>query len=168
MIDSGRELRAKVVAELIAQNLTIATAESLTGGMLGAVLTATPGASASYRGGVVAYATDLKASLLGIDQELLDSRGPVDGRVAELMAIGAAHRCSSVLGLSTTGVAGPARQNDIEPGTVFVGLWDERNEMGYATKFQFDGERAAIRSQTVRAALGLLDDYLSAPVAERG
>ena len=99
---------------------TLATAESLTGGQLGATITSIPGASKVYRGGVVAYATDLKLSLLNVADALLESGGPVQADVALQMAIGVAENLNSDFGLAVTGVAGPDSQDGHLPGTVFV------------------------------------------------
>jgi nicotinamide-nucleotide amidase len=138
---------------------TLAVAESLTGGLLAATLVEVPGASKVFRGGLVVYATDLKASLAGVDVRLLAERGPVDPDVAKALATGAARRCNADWGLATTGVAGPDPQDGVTVGTVFVGL------AGPATvervlRLQLDGDRATIRSQAVSAALRLLAEAL--------
>jgi len=99
-----------VVSELVSRGQTLAVAESLTGGLLAATLVEVPGVSKVFRGGLVVYATDLKATLAGVDQTLLAERGPVDPDVARELAAGAARVCGADWGLSTTGVAGP------EPG----------------------------------------------------
>lgn len=101
---------------------TVAVAESLTGGLLAAALVEAPGASATFRGGLIVYATDLKASLAGVSSRLLDERGPVDGDVARQLATGARERCGADWGLATTGVAGPESQGGKPPGTVWIGL----------------------------------------------
>lgn len=115
-------LAAEVVHALSRAGATVATAESLTGGLLGAALTSVPGASAVYRGGVVAYATDLKHRLLGVDAGLLAERGAVDPVVAEAMARGAQTRLGADYGLATTGVAGPDPQDGHRVGTVWLGV----------------------------------------------
>ena len=97
-------------------------AESLTGGLVMACLIDVPGASRVVRGGVVAYATDLKASLLGIDAALLEARGPVDPEIAGAMAEGARRCLGADVGLATTGVAGPDAQGGHVPGTVHVAV----------------------------------------------
>ena len=96
-----------LVGTLVERGLTVATAESLTGGLVCAALTSVAGSSRTVRGGVVSYATDLKADLLGVDPDRLHEVGPVDARVAEEMALGAARLLGADIGLSTTGVAGP-------------------------------------------------------------
>src|SRR5580698_8741567 len=100
-MESGKDARAlsqEVIDLLRARDETIAVAESLTGGMLAAALTAIPGASAAVRGGLVTYATDLKASLLGVPSALLDRHGAVHPAVAAAMAEGARHRLAAVVG----------------------------------------------------------------------
>lgn len=139
---------------------SLATAESLTGGMLGAVLTAVPGASVTYRGGVVVYATDLKAVLLGVPEALLSDRGAVDPDVATAMARGVRTRLGADWGLALTGVAGPDCQDGKPVGTVYVAL---AGKGGTAVEESvFPGERSAIRAAACRAALHALYDRLAA------
>lgn len=148
-----------VVSTLAALGRTVATAESLTGGLLGAALTAVPGASAVYRGGLVVYATDLKASLAGLDPELLALEGAVSGWTARQLAQAAALRCGADFGLSTTGVAGPDPQEGHPPGTVFVGVHGPGPDGTVTTtaeRLQLSGDRATIRSATVAAVLDRL------------
>ena len=102
---------ARVLAELRRRHETVATAESLTGGMLGTLLTAVPGASASYVGGVISYATRLKQTLVGVDAKILATPGPVASATAAAMATGVADRCQADWGVATTGVAGPDPQD---------------------------------------------------------
>ena len=106
--------------ELCGTGETLAVAESLTGGLLAATLVDVPGASQVFRGGLVVYATDLKATLAGVPAELLDERGPVDPDVAVALADGARERCGADWGLATTGVAGPDPQDGMAVGTVYV------------------------------------------------
>jgi CDP-diacylglycerol--glycerol-3-phosphate 3-phosphatidyltransferase len=101
---------------LLARGETLAVAESLTGGALAAAVVAVPGVSATFRGGVVAYATELKSELLGVDAALLAARGPVDPDVAVAMAEGVRERLGATWGLATTGVAGPDPQDGHPPG----------------------------------------------------
>jgi nicotinamide-nucleotide amidase len=121
-VSQEQSVAASILAELIQRGETLAVAESLTGGLLAATIVDVPGASAAFRGGLVVYATDLKASLAGVDAALLAERGPVDADVAIALADGARHRCGADWGVSTTGVAGPTRQNGIPVGTVFIGF----------------------------------------------
>lgn len=107
---------------LTAAGRTIAVAESLTGGMVTDVIVAVPGASACLRGGVVAYATDVKASVLGVSQDLLDRHGAVHPDVAVAMAAGVRDLLGADYGIATTGVAGPMPQDGVTPGTVHVAV----------------------------------------------
>lgn len=157
--DAARE----AVEELRRLRLTIAVAESLTGGLLVAELIRIPGASEVVRGGVVAYATELKSRLLGVDSGILSARGPVDPDVAVQMArgvrlgLGPGAEPASI-GISTTGVAGPGPQDGHPAGTVFVGL-DDR-DAGFSTALSLAGDRQSIRRQTVDAAIRILLDRL--------
>jgi nicotinamide-nucleotide amidase len=113
---------ADLVATLRERGLTLAVAESLTGGLIMARLTEVPGVSDVLRGGVVTYATDTKASLLGVDADLLTLRGPVDPDVALAMAHGVRALMAADIGLATTGVAGPDTQAGHPVGQVFVAV----------------------------------------------
>jgi PncC family amidohydrolase len=138
---------------------TVATAESLTGGLLSAALTAISGSSATCRGGVVAYATDAKQSLLGVPADLLAARGAVDADVARAMASGVRERFGATYGLATTGVAGPTEQDGKPVGTVFVAIVgpdDESGDASAAAALSLRGGRDRIRQATVTAALDLL------------
>ena len=108
--------------QLAVRGATIATAESLTGGLLGATLTEMPGSSATYRGGVVSYATGAKATLAAVAESLLAEQGPVSADVAVAMADGVRRRLDADYGLALTGVAGPETQDGHPVGTVFVGF----------------------------------------------
>lgn len=153
----------RLVHLLVQRGLTIAVAESLTGGMLVAELIRTPGASATVLGGVVAYDTELKHSLLGVDAELLAEFGPVHPEVARQMALGVRHRLAvrgrdADVGLSTTGVAGPDSQGGAAVGTVFVGLAvGERVEVA---ELHLAGDRAAIRAAATTESLERLEALL--------
>jgi nicotinamide-nucleotide amidase len=139
---------------------TVAVAESLTGGLLSAALVEPAGASETFRGGLVVYATDLKARLAGVSPALLDERGPVDGDVAEQLADGARQRCAADWGVSTTGVAGPDPQGGEPPGTVWVATaWAGGAR---ARRLALDGSRSEIRRAAVAAALDLLAAALDA------
>lgn len=105
--DAATTVAARLLAVMEGRGWTLAVAESLTGGAVCARLVDVPGASRVLRGGVTAYATDLKASLLGVDDELLAARGAVDPDVAAAMAAGVRERLGADVGLATTGVAGP-------------------------------------------------------------
>jgi len=133
---------------------TVAVAESLTGGLLGAALTAMAGSSTTFRGGVTAYATDLKAGLLGVDPDLLAARGAVDAGVAAGMAAGVRDRLNATYGLATTGVAGPEPQDGKPPGTVHVAVADREGTVSSSPRLTGDRER--IRTLTVVHALDLI------------
>ncbi|GAB3459291.1 CinA family protein [Streptomonospora sediminis] len=151
----GAQAAAAALAELAAAGATLATAESLTGGLIGAALTSVPGASALYRGGVVAYATDLKTQLLGVPGGLLAERGAVDPDVARAMAEGACTRLAADYGLAVTGVAGPDPQDGKSAGTVYAAVCVPGGRCR-GGEFDLTGDRAAIRAETAEQALRLL------------
>jgi nicotinamide-nucleotide amidase len=156
---------AQVLSMLQARGETLAVAESLTGGLVTAALTDVPGASASVRGGVVAYATELKSTLLGVDAGLLADRGAVDPDVAAEMADGVRRRLGATHGLATTGVAGPDAQDGKAPGTVHVAVAGPSGRRR-ARSLAVPGGRAEVRAETVREALDLLVDHLADPGSE--
>lgn len=137
---------------------TLATAESLTGGLLGATITVVPGASAVYRGGVVAYATDLKVSVLGVARATVAEHGVVSSECAAEMAEGALRVTGATWALATTGVAGPDEQEGKPVGTVFVAVAGPVSEV---RELRLAGDREAIRDETVRQAALLLAELLS-------
>ncbi len=147
-----------LVAALTARGETVSVAESLTGGLLASAFVDVPGASAVLRGGVVAYATDLKAELLGVDADLLRRAGAVDADVATAMAVGVRERLAATYGLATTGVAGPDPQDGVPAGTVYVALAGPRAVRGAA--LTVPGDRSTVRAAAVRAALDLLASAL--------
>lgn len=152
------DLAAEVVERLTLARATVAVAESLTGGAVIAALVGVPGASASVRGGVVAYATDLKAELLGVPWELLDAHGPVHPEVARAMAAGVRTRLSADYGLATTGVAGPDPQGE-RPGTFHVAVAGPISTVVQSHDVGALG-RTAVRDAARRAAIGLLLEVL--------
>lgn len=133
---------------------TVATAESLTGGLVCAVLTSVAGSSAVVRGGLVVYATDLKATLAGVHSAMLDEVGAVHPLVAEQLAEGALRRCRATWGLGLTGVAGPDSQDGVQPGTVHIGLAGLNRTV--VRTVHTGGDRHEVRSAAVRGALDLL------------
>jgi nicotinamide-nucleotide amidase len=153
-------LAAGVLAQLDQRGETLATAESLTGGMVAQLLTDVPGASASYLGGVIPYATRLKATLAGVDAATLAELGPVAERTAAEMARGVARRCDADWGVSTTGVAGPDAQDGHSVGQVYVAVSHHASDLLHVKELSLQGERAAIREQAAVAALALLADAL--------
>ena len=148
---------AELLAALRARGETLAVAESLTGGLLAATIVDVPGASRVFRGGLIVYATELKATLAGVPAELLAERGPVDPDVAAHLARGARDRCGAHWGLSTTGVAGPEPQGSATVGTVFVAV---SGPVDRVRGLRLDGSRAQIRAGAVMAALDLLGSVL--------
>jgi nicotinamide-nucleotide amidase len=161
MSSAATELLARaVLARLTSRGETLATAESLTGGLIGELLTDVPGASVSYLGGVIAYATRLKATLAGVPDALLATDGPVAQSTARAMAFGIAARCGSDWGLAVTGVAGPDSQDGHRPGEVYVALVRPAREVIILERHELAGDRAAIRQQTAEIALQLLADAL--------
>ena len=141
--------------------LTVAVAESCTGGLLGAVLTALPGASDYMRGGVIAYADSVKADLLGVSRHELAEHGAVSEPVARAMAEGVRHRCQAALGLSVTGIAGPDGGSATKSvGLIFVGV--AADHASRAIRLERDGGREANRAGAVLAALRLCVEVASA------
>jgi nicotinamide-nucleotide amidase len=134
------------------KHLTIATAESCTGGLLSAALTQEPGSSEFYLGGVVSYSNSVKREILGVSKETLIKFGAVSEEVAKEMAEGIRSKVSSDLAISTTGIAGPEGGSEHKPvGLVYIGI--ATPEGVQARKFQFYGERESVRQLTVQAAL---------------
>lgn len=144
-------LAADLLSGLARRGWTIAVAESLTGGMVASSLVDVPGASAVFRGGVVAYATDVKRSALGVDADLLSTAGAVDPEVARQMAEGVRALLGADVGLATTGVAGPEPQDGKAVGTVCLAVVTPAGRSS-ATR-RFDGDRSAIRRAASEAAL---------------
>jgi nicotinamide-nucleotide amidase len=149
---------------LAARGSTLAVAESLTGGQLGQALTAMAGSSVTFVGGVVAYATELKTELLGVDAALLKREGAVHPDVAQQMAEGVRHRLGATYGLSTTGVAGPeaaaGARGSIDPGTAYVAVAGPDGSTVRALRL--GGTRELVRTLTVMHALDLLRRTLTA------
>ncbi|MBV7295270.1 CinA family protein [Corynebacterium sp. TAE3-ERU12] len=144
-----------LVSELISRSETVATAESLTAGLLAADIASVPGASAVLRGGLVVYATDLKASLAGVDDEILAQYGPVAAETAIELADGARDRCGSDWALSLTGVAGPDPQDGHQPGEVWCGVAGPHGSR--AVLLPIEGQsREEIRHESASRAVQLL------------
>ncbi len=149
------EAAARAAIELlIATGQTIGTAESLTGGLVAAALTTVPGSSAVVRGGIVAYAADLKNSLLSVPADLLDRFGAVHPDVALAMASGARNRLGAAVGVATTGVAGPDPADGQPVGTVHIAVSTPARAVHEA--LALSGDRAEIRRAAVCRVLGLL------------
>jgi nicotinamide-nucleotide amidase len=158
-----------LVGRLVRRGLSVATAESLTGGLVCAALTDVPGASAVVRGSVVAYATEVKSVVLGVDADLLASGGAVQAEVARQMAVGVCRVLGADVGVATTGVAGPDPQDGQPVGTAFVAVaW---GDLGKVRALVLEGDRRTIRRACVEAALDLVAEVLGSaedlPRAER-
>ena len=151
---SGDALAGQVISLLRTAGHTVAAAESLTGGLLAAALTSIPGASEAVRGGVVSYATDLKATLLGVPQAMLDAHGAVYAGVAAAMADGVRQRLGATFGVATTGVAGPDPADGQPVGTVHIAV--SAHDDTVVRTLALDGSRARIRRLTVERSLALL------------
>ena len=160
----SEERAAAVLAALTRRGWTLGVAESLTGGALCAEIVSVAGASSVLFGGVVAYATSVKSTVLGVDGELLAAHGPVHPEVAAQMADGVrrvvsvAGRAADV-GVSTTGIAGRDSPDGQPVGTVHVGIVTP--EIALTRAFRFDGDRASVRSQTVTAALDAMLEVIA-------
>ena len=139
---------AELIALLAARQQSIAVAESLTGGLLAGALTDVPGASAVFLGGVVAYATELKAVLLGVDRAVLAVQGAVSAEVAEAMATGVRGRLGATVGAATTGVAGPDPAEGKPAGTVYIAA--SAGDKTRVRQLALSGSRAAIRANRLR------------------
>nr|WP_239128487.1 nicotinamide-nucleotide amidohydrolase family protein [Sinosporangium siamense] len=154
------------MVELLAgRRATLAVAESLTGGLIGARVTTVPGASAVFVGGVVSYATALKERLLGVPGDLLAAEGAVHPAVAEAMAAGVRDLCGASYGLAVTGVAGPEPQDGRPVGTVHAAVYGASGVTH--GDFLFRGSRDRVRAATVEAAIDLLIGVLEANVGEQ-
>lgn len=155
--EPGRGTLAELGPLLNAREETLATAESLTGGLLGAAITSVPGASTIYLGGVISYATALKVALLGVDKETVALHGVVSAECAAEMAAGARASTGATWGISTTGVAGPDEQEGKPVGTVFIGVSGPVDDV---LELALEGDRNAIRAATVEAAVCFLDEVV--------
>jgi nicotinamide-nucleotide amidase len=156
--ESDGSVAARVLESLAGHGQTLATAESLTGGLLAARITDVPGASRSFVGGVVSYATRVKVSVLGVPPEVVQEHGAVSEECALAMAHGVRDRLDATWGLATTGVAGPDQQEGREVGTVWVAIAGPGGAT--ARLLALGGDRPAIRQATCDAVLELLASEL--------
>ncbi|MDQ1702556.1 MAG: nicotinamide-nucleotide amidase [Frankiaceae bacterium] len=152
---TGRDtLPGAVLSLLVARGATVAVAESLTGGLLGGEISDVSGASAAFRGGVISYDVAAKRDLLGVPDDLLDARGPVDEDVAVAMAAGVRERLGATYGIALTGVAGPEPHGGQPPGTVWCAV---AGPAGARTvKWTWTGDRDRVRRLSVTYALDFL------------
>jgi nicotinamide-nucleotide amidase len=163
----GASLAERVGDALRARDWTVATAESCTGGLVGARITGIPGASDYFEQGIVAYAYGAKEQRLGVSREALDEYGAVSAPVAREMARGVRDTADATWGVATTGVAGPGGGTAETPvGTVYVAVayaapWGSGDSFATATRHAFDGDRAAVREHTVDGALDALLDGIA-------
>ncbi|MEJ6548277.1 CinA family protein [Corynebacterium sp. USCH3] len=169
-------LARRLVSAATSAGVTVATAESLTAGSVASTIADVPGASAVLRGGLIVYATDLKSTLAGVDEGLLNARGAVDPDVARALARGAATRCGADIGLGVTGVAGPDSQDGHPVGEVFIAVWSPSRDGEAAVDHvvaldasettdppsSHPDRRAAIRAATTARALSLAIDTVDA------
>lgn len=147
---------SEVISRL--QGRTLVTAESCTGGGIGAALTAVPGASNVYKGGIISYCDEVKHDVLGVPQELLENCGAVSAPVAEAMAQGARKALNADIAVSATGLAGPSGDDFGNPvGTVYIGYADAK--LCIARHFLFEGDRESIRTAAIAEALQLVLEY---------
>lgn len=160
----NRSLAEVVGRTLAKRGLTLATSESLTGGLLGATITAVPGASQYYLGGVVVYATEQKARIGGVNPSVLKSHGVISEQTAVEMVMGVQRLTGADYALAASGVAGPAPQEGHPPGVVWIAVAGPRvgalRPSPVALRFEFEGDRGPVREQTVAAALQMLRDLL--------
>jgi PncC family amidohydrolase len=153
--DPLAELAERLRARCVALGLTVATAESCTGGLVAHLLTEVPGSSAYLRGGIVAYADDVKRALLGVSSEVLEAHGAVSAQVALAMAEGARERLATDLGVGVTGVAGPSGGSDEKPvGLVYVAVAGLGSPV--VRRFLWSGDRSANKRDSAAAAIELL------------
>jgi nicotinamide-nucleotide amidase len=152
--EAARELATEIIQLLMRTGETVAAAESLTGGLVAAALTDVPGASNVFRGGVIAYATELKAQVLGVDVAMLKRHGPVYAPVASAMAEGVRQRLGATFGVATTGVAGPGPQDGQPAGTVHIAVSLAGDTV--VRTMALAGDRDEVRRLTVERVLGLL------------
>lgn len=153
-------LAEDVIKKMAGRSVTLATCESITGGGIGATLTSVPGASAVFMGALVTYARELKNTLAGVDQQLIDTEGVVNELTAIQMALGAQSRCDADWAVATTGVAGPTLQDGVPVGTVWFAVVGPKMGMSPAPQFteikHFEGDRQQIREQATTHALEML------------
>ena len=155
-------LLRRVSARLASSGLSVATAESCTGGLLAAWLTEVPGSSAYVKGGVVAYANDVKQRVLGVSAATLREHGAVSAPTVRAMAEGARALLGADLAVAISGVAGPGGGSPEKPvGTVFLDLYDGATHV--VEQRRFDGDRQGVRRWSAQTALEMLEKHLSRP-----
>jgi PncC family amidohydrolase len=156
------DLAARLGARCVTRGLTVATAESCTGGLVAHLITEVPGSSAYLRGGIVAYADDVKRAALGVPPEVLAAHGAVSAQVALAMADGVRHALGTDLGVAVTGIAGPDGGSDAKPvGLVYVAVAGLGSPV--VRRFLWQGDRTANKRSSAEAALEMLLERVSVP-----
>jgi PncC family amidohydrolase len=158
------DLAARLGARCVARGISVATAESCTGGLVAHLITEVPGSSAYLRGGIVAYADDVKRAALGVPVEVLAAHGAVSAQVALAMADGARHALGADLGVAITGIAGPDGGSDAKPvGLVYVAV----SGLGapIVRRFLWRGDRTTNKRSSAEAAIEMLLERVSAPAS---
>ncbi|HNT42951.1 MAG TPA: nicotinamide-nucleotide amidohydrolase family protein [Syntrophorhabdaceae bacterium] len=157
------KIEERLVRTLTARSLSLCTAESCTGGLIAGRITAVPGASACFEGGVVTYSNRAKAILLGVPVEVIEDHGAVSEEVARAMAEGARERLGTDIAVAVTGIAGPAGGSPEKPvGTVFISL--AVAGMTSVRGFRFEGTRREIRRRSGDEVLHFVLDHLEGKV----
>lgn len=148
------------VGKLLARgHRTLAVAESCTGGRLGDAITDVPGSSAYFLGGVVSYSNEAKSVMLGVDREVLESRGAVSEEVALMMADGVRKSFGADVGVGITGIAGPTGSTPDKPvGLVFIAV--SSSDRSVCTRYQIPGSRSEVKAGAVDRALRMLAEFL--------
>ena len=158
-------LEEQLLKLCVAKHLTVATAESCTGGLLGDLITNISGSSDYYLGGVVSYAYSAKETLLGVDHDLLVREGAVNAEVAQQMARGIRQRLGSDVGIGITGIAGPGGGTADKPvGLVWIGLADATGE--HAERFVWDSDRVGNKQKSAEQALRMLVEWAEGAAAK--
>lgn len=155
--DRSSELVRSISQALIEKQLTVSTAESITGGLIGALLVSVPGSSAYFKGGVTAYSNESKEKVLGVRRRTLTSRGAVSKETAMEMAYGARRLFDTSISVACTGIAGPSGQTDAKPiGLVYIAVVTDSDSSVFEKRYE--GERDDIRKMTAVDCLKLILD----------
>ena len=161
MMSDIASLATKVLADLRNRDEKLATAESLTGGLLSGAITDIPGSSDVFLGGVIAYDEHIKINILKVDGQLIADHGVVSGEVARAMALGVQSIYGSDWAISTTGVAGPGPSGDVPAGTVWIAVAGPAPMEPYLEKLSLSGNRQEVRSTTIARALTAITRILN-------
>ena len=157
LLDAAGEVQ-RLAATVAEKHLTVSAAESCTGGLIGAAITALPGASSFFLGSAVTYSNEAKERLLGVPRGILFAYGAVSEQTAACMSKGAVKLYGSDISVAVTGIAGPGGATADKPvGLVFISVSD--GSKTFTAKFNFDGDRDEVRAQTVVSALRMLNEF---------